>query len=159
MKKLLFACLLLGFTLGWSQNPVPPKSPPRMNLSLSKDRLTVCQLPADAPLPSWVANANGFISITRTSEELSIVCREDIAPAEVKQEAGWRAFNVEGPLDFGLTGILAALLDPLAKAGISIFAISTFNTDYILVKADKVEAATAALRTAGHTVRLPADQP
>jgi hypothetical protein len=154
MKKLLFAFLLLGFTLGWSQNPVPPRSPPRMNLSLSKDRLTVCQLPADAPLPSWVANANGFISITRTTEELSIVCPETLAPRDAKQESGWRAFKVEGPLDFALTGILAALLDPLAKAGISIFAISTFNTDYILVKADKVEAATQALRAAGHVVRV-----
>ncbi len=154
MKKLLFACLLLGFTLGWSQAHMPPKSPPRMNLSLSKERLAVCQLRADAPLPSWVVTATGFISITRTAEELSIVCVEGLAPNDVKQEVGWRAFKVEGPLDFALTGILASLLDPLAKAGISIFALSTFNTDYILVKADKVEAATQALRTAGHHVRV-----
>lgn len=133
---------------------MPPKPPPRMNLSLSKDRLTVCQFRADAPLPSWVATATGFISITRTPEELSIVCPESLAPRDAKQESGWRAFKVEGPLDFALTGILASLLDPLAKAGISIFALSTFNTDYILVKADKVEAATQALRAAGHGVSV-----
>lgn len=125
-----------------------------MNLSLTPDRLTVCQLPANAPLPAWAANANGFVSITRTTEELSIVCREGLAPADMKQEAGWRAFKIEGPLDFGLTGILASVLDPLAQAKISIFAISTYHTDYILVKADKVEAATAALRAAGHGVRI-----
>ena len=124
-----------------------------MNLSLTHDHLTVCQLPADAPIPSWAADAMAFISITRTPEELSIVCTEGLALKDVKQEAGWRAFKVEGPLDFALTGILASLLDPLAKAGISIFALSTFNTDYLLVKADKVEAATQALRAAGHGVR------
>ena len=124
-----------------------------MNLSLTPDRLTVCQLPANAPLPAWAANANGFVSITRTTEELSIVCREGLAPADMKQEAGWRAFKIEGPLDFGLTGILASVLDPLAQAKISIFAISTYHTDYILVKADKVEATTAALRAAGHNIR------
>lgn len=124
-----------------------------MTLSLTPDLLTVCQLPADTALPLWAASDPGFVSITRTSEELSLVCLEGHAPADVKQEPGWRAFKVEGPLDFGLTGILAALLAPLASAGISIFAISTFNTDYILVKADKVEAATQALRTAGHNLR------
>lgn len=124
-----------------------------MNLSLTHDHLSVCQLPADAPIPSWAAQANAFVSITRTADELSIVCTEVLAPKNVKQEAGWRAFKIEGPLDFGLTGILASVLDPLAKAGISIFALSTYNTDYILVKADKVEAATQALRTAGHGVK------
>lgn len=124
-----------------------------MNISLTPDRLTVCQLPADAPLPAWATSATGIVSFTRTPEELSLVCRAGLAPADVKQEPGWRAFKVEGPLDFGLSGILAALLDPLAKAGISIFALSTYNTDYILVKADKVEAATTALRAAGHKVR------
>jgi uncharacterized protein len=124
-----------------------------MNLSLSKDHLTVCQLTSDAPIPAWAAQAKAFVSITRTADELSIVCTEGLAPKDVKQETGWRAFKIKGPLDFGLTGILASVLDPLARAGISIFALSTFHTDYILVKADKVEAAAQALRTAGHGVR------
>jgi len=123
-----------------------------MNLALSKDRLTVCQLPSDAPIPAWAANAESFVSITRTPEELSIVCQEGVAPDAVKQEADWRAFRVEGPLDFGLTGILASVLDPLARTGISTFCIATFNTDYVMVKADRVEAAVAALRGAGHGV-------
>lgn len=125
-----------------------------MNLSLTPDRLTVCQLPPDAAIPAWTATARGLVSLTRTTNELSIVCAEGLAPSDVKQETGWRAFKIKGPLDFGLTGILASVLDPLAKAGISIFAISTYNTDYILVKADKVEAATAALRAAGHSVSI-----
>jgi uncharacterized protein len=125
-----------------------------MNLSLTPDRLTVCRLAPDAPIPAWAADAKAFVSITRTADELSIVCAVSLAPADVKKESGWRAFKIEGPLDFGLTGILASVLAPLAQAKISIFAISTYNTDYILVKADKVEAATAALRAAGHGVRI-----
>ena len=123
-----------------------------MNLSLTPDRLSVCQLPPDAAIPAWAANAKPFVSITRTADELSIVCAEGLASSDVKQETGWRAFMIMAPLDFGLTGILSSVLDPLAKAGISIFALSTYNTDYILVKADKVEAATQALRAAGHRV-------
>ena len=128
---------------------------PNLPLTLQPGRLTVCQLPAEAPLPAWAAHATAFVSITRTAEELSIVCTEGLAPEDVKQEPGWRAFQVRGPLDFGLTGILASLLDPLAKAKISIFAISTFNTDYVLVKEPAVDAAVAALRGAGHRVDLP----
>jgi hypothetical protein len=126
---------------------------PVLNLALQPDRLAVCQLPAGAAFPSWATAQNGFASISRTAEEVSIVCAEGLAPAGVKQEAGWRLFKVEGPLGFGLTGILASVIDPLAKAGISIFSVSTFNTDYVLVKADKAAAATAALRAAGHTVK------
>ena len=124
-----------------------------MNLSLTPDHLTLCQLPGDAAIPAWAANHTGFFSITRTTDELSIVCTEGLAPSDVKQETNWRAFKIEGPLDFGLTGILASVLDPLAQAKLGIFAISTYNTDYILVKADKIDAAIAALRAAGHNIR------
>lgn len=123
-----------------------------MNLSLTPNRLTVCQLPPDAMLPAWAASATGFVSTTRTPDEFSIVCAENLPPAGAKQEAGWRAFKVEGTLDVGLTGVLSSVLAPLAQAKISIFAISTYNTDYILVKADKIEAAAKALRAAGHNV-------
>ena len=124
-----------------------------MNLSLAKDRLTVCQLAPDAPVPAWAASTSAFTSITRTSEELSIVCAESVVPAGVKQEANWRMFKVAGPLDFGLTGVLASVAAPLAQAGISIFSIATFNTDYVLVKDAKVTEAVKALQAAGHTVR------
>lgn len=126
---------------------------PRLTLSLQSQALTVCQLEAGAPIPAWAASANGFVSITRTGEELSIVCEAGVPPANLKHETGWRAFKIDGPLDFGLTGILASVLDPLAKAGVSIFAISTYNTDYILVKEDRVAEAIQALERAGHTVR------
>lgn len=95
-----------------------------------------------------------FCSITRTNEELSIVCAENVVPQEVKQVTGWRAFKVEGPLDFALTGILASIADPLAKAGISIFALSTYHTDYVLVQDAKAAEAVKVLQAAGHTVRI-----
>jgi uncharacterized protein len=144
---LLLACLLSAVTLSAADKP------PQMNLSLTTQRLIVCQLAPDASIPAWALDAKGFSSISRTSEELSIVCAEGLPPKDVKQEGGWRVFKVDGPLDFTLTGILVSIAAPLAKAGISIFAISTYNTDYVLVKQDKVEAAINALRTAGHTVR------
>ena len=94
-----------------------------MNLSLQKDRLAVCQLASDAAIPVWVAGKAAFSSLSRTSEELSIVCPESVVPADVKAEAGWRVFKVDGPLDFALTGILASIAAPLAQAGVS------FGTD------------------------------
>jgi len=96
----------------------------------------------------------GFFSVTRTHEELSIVCPESVIPVDVKQESGWRMLKVEGPLEFGLTGVLASIATPLAQAGISIFSIATFNTDYVLVKDALVAEAVKALHAAGHTVRL-----
>jgi hypothetical protein len=123
-----------------------------MNLSLSNDRLAVCQFAPDAHVPAWAVTQNAFCSITRTSEELSIVCLETIVPAEVKQVAGWRMFKVRGRLDFGLTGVLASIATPLDRAGISIFAIATFNTDYVLVTDANVAEAVKALEAAGHMV-------
>lgn len=125
-----------------------------MNLSLSLDRLAVCQLAPDKPIPAWAAGKVSFCSITRTSEELSIVCPESLVPAGVKQETGWRALKVDGPLDFALTGILASVAGPLAQAGVSIFALSTYNTDYVLVKDSQVTEAVRALQAAGHTVKI-----
>lgn len=124
-----------------------------MNLSLIDHTLAVCQLPGDAPVPDWAIAAQPFISITRTPAELSIVCVEGTAPATVKREAGWRTLRIEGPLDFGLTGVLASVLEPLARAGVSIFALSTYHTDYVLVKQTKLDAAVQALRAAGHQVK------
>ena len=125
-----------------------------MNLSLSQERLTVCQLAPDAPLTPWATGPDAFMSFTRTAEEFSIVCPESSVPADMKQERGWRAFKVDGPLDFGLTGVLASVATPLAQSGISLFAIATYNTDYVLVKESKITDAVKALRAAGHTVRL-----
>lgn len=125
-----------------------------MNLSLQPGRLAVCQLAPEAPVPAWASGKASFCSITRTSEELSIVCPENLVPADVKQETGWRALKVNGPLDFALTDILASVAGPLAQAGVSIFALSTYNTDYVLVKDTQVTLAVKALQAAGHTVTI-----
>jgi hypothetical protein len=113
-------------------------------------RLAVCRLSPQDAIPSWATGE--FLSITRTPTELSIVCGQELVPAGMKCEAGWRVFEVAGPLEFALTGVLAAIATPLAAAGVSIFALSTFNTDYVLVKEDKLAEAMAALRAAGHEV-------
>ncbi|MGE3275165.1 MAG: ACT domain-containing protein [Vicinamibacterales bacterium] len=113
-------------------------------------RLAVARLAADSPLPGWVP-ATGFLSISRTARELSVVCDEAAVPPEVVAERGWRALEVEGPLDFGLTGVLASLAGPLAGAGVSIFAVSTYDTDYILVREAALGTARRALEAAGHT--------
>lgn len=124
-----------------------------LNLALKKERLAVCQLAPDAAIPAWVSGIDAFCSLTRTSEELSIVCAENLVPKGVKQEAGWRVFQVEGSLDFALTGVLASIATPLAEAGISLFAVSTYNTDYVLVKDAKIAEAVKVLQAAGHTVK------
>jgi hypothetical protein len=114
--------------------------------------LAVCRLDANAEVPAW-ATVGDFYSLTRTSDELSVVCFASNVPDGVRCEKGWRGLKVEGPLDFGMVGILAAIAGVLAGAGISIFALGTFDTDYILVKADQYENAIAALAASGHTIR------
>jgi hypothetical protein len=113
--------------------------------------LAVCRMPPNSPLPVWAAETR-LLSLTRTEDELSLVCEEALVPAGVQCEPGWRALKVAGPLDFSLTGVLSSLLAPLAQAGVSIFAISTYDTDYLLVKEADLNEAVAALRGAGHQV-------
>jgi hypothetical protein len=110
---------------------------------------SVCRLGPSATIPGWVPGG-GFVSVTRTADELSIVCPAGNVPSGVRAETGWRVLQVQGPLDFALTGILAALATTLAGAGISLFAISTYDTDFILVK--DLVGAVKALRLAGHVV-------
>ncbi len=109
----------------------------------------VCRLPPDAPVPSPTTAAL-FSSITRTADELSMVCPADQAPQNGKCESPWTCFKLEGPFSFALTGVLASFLDPLAQRGVSIFAISTFDTDYVLVKEEHAAAALETLQAAGH---------
>jgi hypothetical protein len=108
----------------------------------------VCRLPAGSLIPEWAVDG-GFASITRTPDELSIVCLQASAPPGIQSERGWRCFRVCGPLDFALTGILARLTAPLAAAGVPVFALSTFDTDYLLVREVDAGRATAAWRSAG----------
>jgi len=123
-----------------------------MNLEAVDLRLAVCRLEADSEVPPWVDRSGDFVSITRTADELSIVCAHDAVPAGVPMEGPWRAFRVQGPIVMTLIGVVAALANPLADAGISIFAISTFDTDYTLVHEPDFDAAVAALIQAGHVV-------
>jgi hypothetical protein len=120
-----------------------------LTLSLLPGTFTICRLDPEAIIPDW-AKAGGFISITRTSDELSVVCPEANLPDGVRCDRGWRCFKVEGPLDLSLTGVLASLANPLAEARINIFALSTFDTDYLLVKQEKATQAAEVLTRAGH---------
>lgn len=122
-----------------------------LNLELLAGTFAVCRLEPSAPLPEWAA-AGPFVSLTRTDAELSVVCGEAAVPAGVRCEAGWRCLRVKGPLGFGLTGILASLADPLASSGVSIFVVSTFDTDYLMLQQRDLERGVDALRRAGHAV-------
>jgi hypothetical protein len=117
----------------------------KLTLTLLPDNLGVCRLDIKTPLQELPRPGRGFYSVTITSEEISLVCRDDIIPASYSSEKPFRIYKVEGPLDFGLTGILAALLKPLAEAGIPVFTISTYDTDYIMVKCENLDRAHAAL--------------
>jgi|SRR5690242_11243111 hypothetical protein len=113
------------------------------------DTFSICRLPADAPIPEWSAIPS-FASITRTADELSIVFPTAIAPHNAKCEAPWTCFKLEGPFPFAQTGVLTSFIDPLATKGVPIFAISTFDTDYVLVKQEFAETALKTLQAAGH---------
>ena len=120
-----------------------------LELRVLPQTFVICQMSVESELPAW-AFAGEWFSVTRTGTELSIVCEASRVPEQMRQEGPWRALAVRGPLDFSLTGVMAALAGPLADAGISLFAVSTFDTDYILVKAETLDEAVAALRNAGH---------
>lgn len=130
-------------------------SKPTLALILLPDLFAICRLPPDTPLPAWAARvAHGdFVSITRTADELSIVCPQAGVPAGVHAALDWRCLKVAGPLDFALTGVMAALAAPLAQVGISVFAVATYDTDYLLIQSADLPRARAALTGAGHDVR------
>ncbi len=111
--------------------------------------LAIARLDPDASVPDW-ATGDGFVSVTRTADELSIVCDASRVPADVRHERGWAILELEGPFPFELTGILVSFIAPLADAKIGIFAMSTFDTDIVLVKRASLDAALAALDRAGH---------
>jgi hypothetical protein len=123
----------------------------RLNLRTIRGNFAVTRLAADAPVPEW-ADSGSFNSVTRTGSELSVVCREENVPFDITSERGFTCLCVAGRLDFSMVGILASLLDPLAQAGIAVFVISTFDTDYFMVKARDFGACAQALLSAGHHV-------
>jgi len=123
----------------------------RLTLSILPEGFAICKLRVEEEVPYWVLSS-GFFSVTRTPEELSIVCFESNIPMELKSVRGWRCIKVLGRLDLTLVGILASLASALASAGVSVFAVSTYDTDYLLVRKEDLAKAVSALRKSGHTV-------
>lgn len=115
-----------------------------LTMKLLKEKYGVCRLDKDELIPEW-SKSSEFVSITKTADELSIVCSQDNIPEDKKCERDWRILKIQGTLDFSLIGILASISTVLAQKGISIFAISTYDTDYILVKNSDIDNAIEAL--------------
>ncbi|MBU3098933.1 MULTISPECIES: ACT domain-containing protein [Clostridium] len=115
-----------------------------LTMKLLNEKFAVCRLNKNEQIPEWVKNSS-FYSITKTSDELSIVCSQDSIPSNIKCEKDWRILKVEGPLDFSLIGIISSISTILALKRISIFAVSTYDTDYILVKNKDIDNTILAL--------------
>jgi len=122
------------------------KPPIKFILSVLPEKLGICHFSKNSSIPDWAKDIS-FCSISRTPNELSIVCPQDKIPAGVLSERNWRAFKVQGPLGFVMTGIVASLAEPLAQAKISIFYISTYETDYLMVEEKNLEKAKKILST------------
>ena len=121
----------------------------QLKFRLIRGRFAICKLPAADPIPSWATDGI-FTSITRTSEELSIVCPLENVPRSQQPESSWTCLKIEGPFGFSEIGILQSFIQPLSESGVPIFAISTFDTDYVLIQEIFSEQALQALRDAGH---------
>ena len=117
--------------------------------SLVPGQFSVCRLPPEAPIPQW-ALGGPFVSVTRTAEELSIVCPTANVPDGVQAVGPWVCFELKGPFPLTQTGVLASFIQPLAAAGVAVFCIATFDTDYVLVGEEFAGAAMEALHAAGH---------
>ena len=122
-----------------------------LTLTVLPNRFGICRLDAEAFVPEW-ANQSSFFSVTRTPHELSVVCAEVCIPEDVSCDKEWKCLEVQGPLDLSATGILSSLSLTLTHAGISIFVVSTYDTDYLLVKEENLAKAIQALASAGHLV-------
>jgi hypothetical protein len=123
----------------------------KLSLSLLPHTYAVCQFHPDKHIPYW-ALLGDFVSLTRTPEELSIVCQQDNVPDDIEAERGWCCVQVQGAFDFSIAGVHASLAIPLAQADISVLAIATYATDYLLIKEDDVERALLVLEQAGHSI-------
>ena len=122
----------------------------KLTLSVFPQSFAICRLHPDGFIPHW-ALLGDFVSLTRTTTELSIVCPQENVPDDAQAERGWRCARVEGPFDFSVSGVHASLALPLAEANISVLAIATYETDHVLVKEAELEHAVQVLTAAGHT--------
>jgi uncharacterized protein len=127
-----------------------------LTLIVLRGEFAIVRLEPGAPTPDWAAQGE-ISSVTRTSEELSVVCAAAAVPGEVPAERGWRCLRVAGRQDLSLTGILASIASPLAAAGVSLFAIATYDTDYVLVREQSLARAIESLEAAGHEVTVTHD--
>ena len=128
-------------------------APPHVSLRVLPETYAVCRMDPAAEHAVPVAGTGSLYCLTKTADELSLVCPEALAPqAKARVEPGWTGLVVAGPLDFSLTGILASIAGPLTEANIPIFVVSTYDTDYVLVRSEQADAAFATLAAAGHTV-------
>ena len=123
----------------------------QLTFTLLPDLYAIARLDGSAAIPKWPAG--DFVSITRTRDELSIVCRDDAVPRNVRADRGWRCLALHGPFALDVTGVAAEFTRVLAAAGVSVFVIATFETDYVLVPDRAIERAVAALRAAAHAVQ------
>ena len=123
-----------------------------LSLVLLPHKYAICQFHPDKHIPYW-ALLGDFVSLTRTHEELSIFCQQDNVPEDIEAERGWRCLQVQGAFDFTVAGVNASLAIPLAEADISVLAIATYATDYLLVKEENVEQALQVLEQAGHSIK------
>ena len=126
--------------------------PATFELSVLSDTFVVCRLPPSATVPAWALETAGFVAVTRTDDELSIICREDHAPQDAAIPVRWHALKVHGPLPLETIGVLSTLAQALANAKVSLLAISTHDTDYLFVRSADLAHAVRALRHDGHTV-------
>ena len=123
-----------------------------LSLALLPHKYAICQFHPDKHIPYW-ALLGDFVSLTRTHEELSIVCQQNNVPNDIPAERGWHCVQVQGAFDFSVSGVNASLAIPLAEADISVLAIATYATDYLLVKEEKLERALQVLEQAGHSIK------
>jgi hypothetical protein len=126
----------------------------RYTLEWIPGSFAIARYPADERIPSWALDADGFMSISRTEDELSILAMDKEIPFNAQAERGWVAFRIAGSFDINATGILASLLGPLADAGVSILAFSTYDTDIILIHESDKETAVDALNAYADTSKL-----
>ena len=126
--------------------------PASLRLTLLAEPVALCRSESGKAIPQWTAMARAFLTISRTPTELSIVADESVVPADVDAQRGYRVLRVEGPLPLDLVGVFAALASPLAEAGVPIFPIATYDTDYLLVAGAMISQAVVTLRAAGHTI-------
>ena len=124
----------------------------QLQLSLLKDKYGICTLPNTAPIPDW-ALTQSLASITRTEKELTIVCRLEILPSQYQSDLKWRCFKIDGSFDLNQIGVISSISSPLADIGISIYVISTYDTDYFLIQEQNLEKTISVLSSSGHYIK------